>query len=330
MTKLLFDIIFKEANESWCRERRSSVLFDNEMSMSEDSTIGPRYDAVIDGKVWVKGTTKEMLDTFPKLIPKKEDIFVCTFPRSGTTWTQEIVWQIINDGKIDYRPLHVRMPWVDGMPFAQTENPYLVTSAEMIEKMFECFPSPRVFKSHLPYDLVPKACGQAAKPQARYIYVMRNPKDVAVSLFEFVAKVSGREALSWDELFELFYQGKVYYGPWFDHVLSWWKHKDDPDVLILKYEDMKEDLLGAIRKIATFIGKELPLETLERIVSQTSFNAMQKEGNSNFSFIRGFKGLWIRKGEVGNWKDYFTEDQSKRFDSLIKEKLAGSGLEDEF
>lgn len=80
----------------------------------------------------------------------------------------------------------------------------------MIEKMFECFPSPRVFKSHLPYDLVPKGCGQAAKPQARYIYVMRNPKDVAVSLFEFVAKVSGREALSWDELFELFYQGKGY------------------------------------------------------------------------------------------------------------------------
>ncbi|RMX49334.1 hypothetical protein pdam_00014438 [Pocillopora damicornis] len=264
------------------------------MSMSEDSTIGPSNDAVIDGKVWVKGTTKEMLDTFPKLIPKKEDIFVCTFPRSGTTWTQEIVWQIINDGKIDYRPLHVRMPWVDGMPYAQPENPYLVTSAGMIEKMFECFPSPRVFKSHLPYDLVPKGCGQAAKPQARYIYVM------------------------------------LYYGPWFDHVLSWWKHKDDPDVLILKYEDMKEDLLGTIRKIATFIGKELPLETLERIVSQTSFNAMQKEGNSNFSFLRGFKGLCIRKGEVGNWKDYFTEDQSKRFDSLIKEKLAGSGLEDEF
>lgn len=330
MTKLLFDIIFKEANEWWFRERRSSALFDNEMSMSEDSTIGPSNDAVIDGKVWVKGTTKEMLDTFPKLIPKKEDIFVCTFPRSGTTWTQEIVWQIINNGKIDYRPLHVRMPWVDGMPYAQPENPYLVTSAGMIEKMFECFPSPRVFKSHLPYDLVPKGCGQAAKPQARYIYVMRNPKDVAVSLFEFVGKVSGREALSWDELFELFYQGKVYYGPWFDHVISWWKHKDDPDVLILKYEDMKEDLLGAIRKIATFIGKELPLETLEHIVSQTSFNAMQKEGNSNFSFLRGFKGLCIRKGEVGNWKDYFTEDQSKRFDSLIKEKLAGSGLEDEF
>ena len=128
----------------------------------------------------------------------------------GTTWTQEIVWQIINDGKIDYRPLHVRMPWVDGMPYAQPENPYLVTSAGMIEKMFECFPSPRVFKSHLPYDLVPKGCGQAAKPQARYIYVIRNPKDVAVSLFEFVAKVSGREALSWDELFELFYQGKGY------------------------------------------------------------------------------------------------------------------------
>lgn len=300
------------------------------MSVSDESTIGPRLDAMIDGKVWVKGTTKEMLDTFPKLIPKKEDIFVCTFPRSGTTWTQEIVWQIINNGKIDYRPLHVRMPWVDGMPHIKPENPYTVTSAEMIEKMFECFPSPRVFKSHLPYDLVPKGYGQATKPHVRYIYVMRNPKDVAVSLYEFMVKVSGREALTWNELFELFYQGQVYYGSWFDHVLGWWKHRDDPDILILKYEDMRKDLPGAIQNIATFIGKELPRETLELVVSQTSFNAMKKEGNSNFSFHKGFKGLCVRKGQVGNWREYFTEDQNKRFDSLFKEKFAGSVLELEF
>ena len=87
---------------------------------------------------------------------------------------------------------------------------------------------------------------------------------------------------------------------------------------------------GAIHKIATFIGKELPPEILERILNQTSFDAMKKEGNANFSFLREFKGDVVRKGKVGNWKEYFTEDQSKRFDRLLEEKFAGLGLKLEF
>lgn len=128
---------------------------------------------------------------------------------TGTTWTQEIVWQIIHNGKVDYRPLHVRMPWIDGMPYDTAENPYPVTSAGMMEKMFESFPTPRVFKTHLPYDLVPKAHGQAYK--ARYIYVIRNPKDAAVSLYEFMSSMPNPPKLNWNEFCELFFQGKGRY-----------------------------------------------------------------------------------------------------------------------
>ena len=91
-----------------------------------------------------------------------------------------------------------------------------------------------------------------------------------------------------------------------------------------------QDSPGAIQKIAKFIGKELPPEIVERIVKQTSFNVMKKDEMLNYSWINGIKGDFIRKGEVGDWKNYFTEEQNKQLDSLYAEKIAGSGLEFEF
>ncbi|KAL9951309.1 hypothetical protein ACROYT_G043951 [Oculina patagonica] len=283
---------------------------------------------VIHGMPWFPGTTQEMIDTFPRLSARQNDIFINTYAKAGTTWTQETVWQIIHDGKIDYRRLDVRMPWIEGMVHPLSFNPYNAASPEMIEKMFESFPSPRVFKTHLTYDLVPKPRDQATKP--RYIYVMRNPKDTAVSYYHHYLAYPGSEKLTWDNFFESFIKGEVFYGPWFDHVLSWWKHKDDPNILFLKYEERKKDSSGAIQKIAKFIGKELSKENLECIVNQTSFNAMKKEENANYKWIPEFKGNFIRKGQVGDWKNYFTEEQNKRIDSLYAEKMAGSGLEFEF
>ena len=125
---------------------------------------------------------------------------------AGTTWTQEIVWQIIHNGKIDYRRLDVRMPWIDGMVHPRPFNPYYASCPLMIERIFESFPSPRVFKTHLPYDLVPKARDQATKPC--YIYVMRNPKDTAVSYFHHHLGFNVKPDLTWDEFFELFIKGE--------------------------------------------------------------------------------------------------------------------------
>ena len=117
-----------------------------------------------------------------------------------------MVWQIIHGGNIDYRRLDVRIPWLDGMLHPLPHNPYYASSPLKIERLFESFPAPRVFKTHLPYDLVPKPRDEVTKP--RYIYVMRNPKDTAVSFyhhFEIMPKAPHR---SWDEYFELFIKGE--------------------------------------------------------------------------------------------------------------------------
>ena len=117
-----------------------------------------------------------------------------------------MVWQIIHGGNIDYRRLDVRMPWLDGMLHQMPYNPYNASSPLMIERLFESFPAPRVFKTHLPYDLVPKPRDEATKP--RYIYVMRNPKDTAVSFYHHYQLLPRAKHRSWDEYFELFIKGQ--------------------------------------------------------------------------------------------------------------------------
>ena len=83
---------------------------------------------------------------------------------------------------------------------------YPARTPDMIQKMFESFPSPRVFKTHLPYDLVPKPRDEATNP--RHIYVMRNPKDNAVSMFYHRLSFPVEPKPSWNEFFESFIKGE--------------------------------------------------------------------------------------------------------------------------
>lgn len=83
---------------------------------------------------------------------------------------------------------------------------------------------------------------------------------------------------------------------------------------------------GAIKKIARFLGKELSQETVQCIANQTSFPAMKNLGNANYDWIPKYKGGFLRKGEVGDWRNYFSEEQIDRLDALFEEKMAGSGL----
>ncbi|XP_078348358.1 sulfotransferase 1C4-like [Oculina patagonica] len=273
------------------------------------------------------GITKEKVAILPRLPAREDDIIIASYPRSGSTWTTEIVWQIVNDGKIGYGRLDKRVPYLEGMIIPFGCYPYNTRDGESVEKLFESFPSPSVFKTHLTYDMAPKGRHEETKP--RYIYAMRNPKDAFVSFYHHHRNMPHFKELStWDEAFELFMKGGALGGVWFDHVLSWWKHKDDPNILFLKYEDRIKDPTGTVENIAKFIGKELSSETRDLIVQQTSLDAMKSSENSNFNWFQGVN--YIRKGQVGGWKDYFTEEQNQLFDKVFKEKIEGTGLTFEF
>ena len=83
-----------------------------------------------------------------------------------------------------------------------------------------------------------------------------------------------------------------------------------------------------MEKIAKFVNNEISPETRDLIVQQTSFAAMKNSKHTNFSWFQGMKGDgFIRKGQVGEWKNYFTDEQNELFDKVFKEKVEGTGIE---
>ena len=98
------------------------------------------------------------------------------------------------------------MPYIEGIVIPTQGYSYTVNDVESIEKMFSSFPAPRVFKTHLKYDMVPKGHDEANRP--RYIYVMRNPKDAFVSFYHHFRNMPYmKEIPTWDKAFELFMKG---------------------------------------------------------------------------------------------------------------------------
>ena len=249
------------------------------------------------------------------------DVWIVTFAKAGTTWTQQIVKLIRNGGEVDDRNINESIPWLEANSF--------------FKKDIMSLPKPRAFKSHFSYELMP--CGKPNTTPCKYVYVARNPKDVAVSFYfhyHRLQTIPGAN-LEWNLFFCNFIFGNLVFGDYFDHVLSWWAHKDDKNVLFLKFEDMKKDLPTAVARIAKFIECDVTDEVIEKVAAKASFNVMKNDDTANYSWISPLSvnssaPAFMRKGEVGDWKNYFTPEQSAEMDKVCRERLNGSGLEFDF
>nr|XP_058947536.1 sulfotransferase 1B1-like [Pocillopora verrucosa] len=257
-------------------------------------------------------------DFITNLRTRPDDVFIASYPKSGTNWLAEIVSQIYNEGNLSEkrgflleRALHSHQP--------NSPTPDL-----------SALPSPRIFKTHLPYNVIPKSPNKDMV--CKYIYVARNPKDVVVSYYFFWSGISSSWHGPWEFFAKLFVEGNVPWNHWNDHVLDWWKHNDDANILFVKYEDLKKDLLSHVRSIADFLNRPLTDDIISRIAEQSSFSAMKKDRDSVLTvpFRDGRNVPILRKGVVGDWKNYFTPELNERFEKEVLAKLQGSGLEFDF
>ncbi|XP_042328071.1 sulfotransferase 1C2-like isoform X2 [Sceloporus undulatus] len=254
---------------------------------------------------------------------RPDDLLLCTYPKAGTTWIQEIVDMIQQRGdaqKCARAPLYQRSPYLEMFP----PKP-LPSGLEEAEAM----PSPRTIKTHFPVQLLPPSFWEQ---NCKIIYVARNIKDNAVSFFHFHRMNMGLpEPGQWDDFLKNFIAGKVTYGSWFDHVCGWWEAKNHYPVLYLFYEDIKEDPAREIQKVAQFLGIELPESVLKKIVQQTTFESMKENPMTNYSTVPSSildqsVSPFLRKGTVGDWKEHFTVAQSEWTDDICTQKLRGTSL----
>ncbi|XP_048065039.1 cytosolic sulfotransferase 3 isoform X2 [Megalobrama amblycephala] len=183
--------------------------------------------------------------------------------------------------------------------------------------------SPRLIKTHLPVQLVPRSFWEQ---NSKIVYVARNAKDNAVSYFHFDRmNMAQPEPGDWNTFLQKFMEGKNVFGPWYDHVIGWWEKKQTySNLLYLFYEDLVEDTGHEVERLCSFLGLSTSVEEREKITKGVQFDAMKQNKMTNYSTlpVMDFKiSPFMRKGKVGDWKNHFTVAQNEQFDEVYKEKM---------
>lgn len=270
--------------------------------------IAPPFNAAV--VQWTKDNWK----------PRSGDVIVASFPKTGTTWTREIVRRILyKDNEEKYKISKLcELPFFGYLEAASAVKYELVDELELER---------RVWGTHLVTDLLNME--NILESGAKIIYIMRNPKDTVVSLKKFLENMPFMKHPEIKKFFpddmdayvKAFVEGKLPVfmkeGEWYPHhILSWWKYKNNPNVHFVFYENMKKNPEAEVQLISKHIGVTLTKEEVAGIVEKTSFNAMKKAANKGLTRVEMF-----RKGGIGNWKEHLTEEMSKLVETEMTKQI---------
>jgi aryl sulfotransferase len=258
-----------------------------------------------------------------KIAWRDGDVVISVPIKSGTTWTMNIVHQLLTGGTTDFRDIYEEVPWIEFLGYPGQPHQDVLDRISAMPAAHR-----RAFKTHSAPPGVPfKSAGSGR--DVKYIVVFRNPEEALVSFRPFLDKHSDewfdlwgmpREALCRPD-FPSFYSdvidGHGMQGALFGFLAAWWPLRDEPNVLFMHFSDMKRDHEASIRKIAKFLGTEPGDDQWPTILENTSFPWM-KQHESKFEARTAGKvpilksGAMIRKGEVGKAKsDGMTEEISR-------------------
>ncbi|CAG0887192.1 unnamed protein product [Darwinula stevensoni] len=274
-----------------------------------------------------------------KFTVREDDVYISTYPRSGTTWTQEITWCIMHNADLEAAKAKTLMersffyewdylfPLEEGQPLPEIVlkmDPNSIVFPGNTAPAMEKSESPRLIKTHLPMSLMP----EEARTK-KVIYVARNPKDVCISYYHHMLHFEEYIG-SFDEFVEYFLADLLLWSPHWRHVVEHWKLREMPNMLFLTYEELHQDIRGCISKISDFVGCPLTDDQTEAIVEHTSFDLMKSNKSVNMENIDDMMGLktqeFIRQGKAGGWRARLTHEQNCHFNEYIQEHLAETGL----
>ena len=283
---------------------------------------------------------KESVKTALNYKPTENDLFIVSYPKCGTTWTQQIVYLLLNSGQ----PPDKTILFSKSIPFLEfcEPKPRLPEETEL-----------RVFKTHLPFHLIP------FNSNSKYIYCVRNPKDCCVSFWYHERDFPLLNCQDFNQFFQLFINGKTGYGHYFDHLLGWLQEKHRNNILVVQFEDLKNKFESELKRIANFISNDL-LSRLnsdhkfrENVIKFSSFEFMRNTTNkqmesffnmsaeelrSDEQIVNKFKEAFshiketaevriapevnfVRKGIIGDFKTHLTDEQNILLNDKIKDKL---------
>ena len=254
---------------------------------------------------------------------RSDDIFICSYPKSGTTWTQHIIISLLilhrektgknSSSNLSYDHVSDYAPFFEIDPHWNGEE-----LAEDIRKRHSDF-GRRVFNTHLRYDMLPKD----SSGKGKIIYITRSPLDVCVSFYHHLShQVEGCYERSLQDFFQEWLDGKLPFGSWADHILSYAPGIAKGKVFFLSYEEMVCDLSTSVKRLTSFLelDEHLSTEDVEKILPSFSFECMKNDLNrfqpQSVTWKNKFK--FLRKGKVGDHKEALSSEEKSAFkQSLI-------------
>lgn len=260
----------------------------------------------------------------------ESDIVIGSYCRSGTSWLQQIITQILSNG-VEERDIARKLPWIEMRLHLRAES--LSAVANMA--------SPRVLKTHLPLDAL------VFSEKAKYLYIARDGRDVVWSLYNFrinftdehlhrlntcpgrvgppLAKIT-ESSLSVREYFNEWLEkdGGEWWSYW-ENIRTWWAYKDTPNILLLHYADLKADLVGQIHRIAAFLGQDNDDKSWSVIAEHSDFGYMKRHADDivplRGGFLEGGAKTFMHKGTNGYWRDVLSADEVARYERKAVEEL---------
>jgi len=250
---------------------------------------------------------------------RDDDIIVATYQKSGTTWMQQIIAQLLFNGDPNIDASSLTM-WID----------FRVQSPEA-RAALEAQQHRRFVKTHLPVDAL------VFSPSAKYIYVARDGRDtvwsrynhhanMTAAFYRLVNDTPGRVGppiesppSSVHAYYRQFLENDGFpYWPFWENVRSWWSIRDFPNIKRIHFNDLKRDLPGSIRSIAAFLGITVDERKFADIVEHCTFDYMkihtEKVSHGSYTWLEGGAKTFIHKGTNGRWKDVLSPGECAEYD----------------
>ncbi|KAH8406958.1 hypothetical protein KR222_001295 [Zaprionus bogoriensis] len=290
----------------------------------------------------------ELGESIRELPVYEDDVWMISYPRTGSTWAQEMVWLLGH--QLDYeaakQDLRTRSPLIELSALFSTDHHQWVAYVQRVAISFDCaaqvvpfhsdsfgntvdqvrnLSRPRYARSHLSWQLLPRQF-ESVKP--KIVYTARNPKDLCVSYYHYCKLLHGING-DFEQFVDLFLGGHTPMGSYWKHVLPFWKRSFDDNVLFIKYEEMITDLPAVVRRCAKFlnVSKLLNDASLQQLCDHLRFDSMRNNKAINLeTVLPPSETKFIRNGKIGDWRNYMSDTMSARFDAWSEEHLRGCGL----
>ena len=263
--------------------------------------------------------------------PRPDDIIIATYPKCGTTWTQRIVGMLVFQSEAPFPP-HDTSPWPD-MRMRAIEETFALAEGQSHR---------RFLKSHLPYDALPIWEG------VKIIHVARDGRDAAMSFhnhkvnytplaLEVMSAVSLEDPKFGDRYAPANPDPAQFFRDWLNgdedshgdpgasyfHIeKSFWAARHDPNLLLVHYADLKADRAGEMRRIADFLGIDIPEAVWPTLIAAADFEVMKGQAaelmpGAQHSWRNGADSF-LHKGTNGRWRDMVAPEDLERYDARVK------------